>query len=299
MSSSRTIYGRLRMERRARKRVNLSRSRAGTVAIFLFLCAIGVFMALPLVYSVVQAFKPLNEIYAYPPRFFVINPTWDNFHMVFKLAANLGIPFSRYVFNSVFVAVVGTGFDVVIASLAAYPLAKARFPGRAVLMSLIVWTLLFRQEVTAIPQYIIIAKLGMVNTYQAIILPLMASTFGVFLMKQFMDSSIPQETLEAARLDGAGELSIFWRIVMPCMKPAWLTLIIFTFQNFWNSTGVQYIYDESLKMLPNVLSQIAAGGIARAGAGSAVSLILMIPPIAIFIISQSSVMETMAHSGLK
>lgn len=290
----------LHIWRRTNKKVMLSRSRLGNVGIALFLTLVCVFMILPIFYAIVQAFKPIDEIFAYPPRFFVKNPTLDNFHQVIKLADNLWVPFSRYVFNSLFVTVLGTGLYVVIASLAAYPLAKAKFWGSALISQLIVWTLLFRPEVTAVPTYIVISKLGILNTYMAVIAPTLAGTMGVFLMRQFMISSIPDATLEAARIDGANEYIIFGRIVMPSVRPALFTLIIFTFQALWNGASSQhYIYSENLKQLPSVLSTIAAGGIARAGAGSAVSVLLMIPPIAIFIYSQRSVMETMTYSGLK
>ena len=137
------------------------------------------------------------------------------------------------------------------------------------------------------------------NTYWALLLPPLANTFGVFLMVQFMESAIPESVLEAGRIDGATEYRMFYSVVMPAVKPAWLTLVIFTFQSFWNVTGVSFVYDESLKTLPSVLSTISSGGLARAGATAAVAVILLIPPIIIFIISQSSISETMAHSGLK
>lgn len=293
------VYKKLRMEHKAKKRVRLSRSAGGTFLIFMFLLILGVFMALPLVYSVVQAFKPISELFAYPPKFFVKKPTFDNFYQVFELANNLWVPLSRYIFNSVLVSVLGTVFYVIIASLAAYPLAKIKFPGKTVLNTLIVLMILFRPEVTAVPQYVIISSLKMINTYWAIILPAMSSSFGVFLVRQFMVSSIPDAVLEAARLDGANEMYIFGKIVLPCIKPAWFTLTIFTFNSLWNATGLTYIYTEELKTLPSVLQSISAAGLARAGAASAVSLILMIPPIVIFLISQSSVMETMSQSGMK
>ncbi len=282
-----------------RKRVRLARSTWGNIFVFAFLIFIGVFMAFPLFYAIVQSFKPINEIFIYPPRFFVKQPTLSNYTLAFQLAQNLNIPFSRYAFNSLFISIVGTTVYILVASLAAYPLAKAKFPGLFIISQLVIWTLLFRTEVTVIPQYIVIAKLGLINSYGAILLPALAGTFGVFLMKQFMVVAIPDSILEAARIDGASEYRIFWKICMPCVKPAWLTLIIFTFQSMWNATGSQYIYNESLKMLPTVLTQISAGGIARAGAGSAVVVMLMIPPIIVFLISQSSVMETMAQSGIK
>lgn len=287
------------VHKRVRSGKMLSRSHGGNFLVFLFLAVISFFMAIPLFYAIIQAFKPMEEIFAWPPRFFVRHPTFNNFIVVFQLAGNLWVPFSRYVFNSVFVSAVGTFVYVIVASLAAYPLSKHKFPGKSLLLLLVVWALLFRPEVTGVAQYIVISKLGMINTYWSILLPALASTFGVFLMKQFMETAIPDSVLEAARIDGANEYKIFFSIVFPAVKPAWLTLVIFTFQGLWNTTGVSYIYDESLKMLPSVLSSIAAGGIARVGAGSAVALLLMIPPILIFVISQSSVMETMSHSGLK
>lgn len=277
----------------------LSRSKGGNLLVFLFLAVMCFFMVIPLFYAVIQAFKPLDEIFAYPPRFFVKNPTFNNFIDVYQLAQNLWVPFSRYLFNSVFVSGVGTFAYIIVAAMAAYPLSKHKFPGKKWISLLIVWALLFRPEITGVAQYVVISKLHMINSSTSIIFPALASTFGVFLLIQFMESAVNDSTLEAARIDGANEYRIFSSIVMPSIKPAWLTLVIFTFQSLWNSTGGTYIYDENLKMLPSVLSTIASGGIARAGAGSAVAVILMIPPIVIFVISQSSVMETMSHSGLK
>lgn len=290
----------LKMNIRARKKVRLSRSVAGNLGVLIFLLLICSFMILPILYAVLQAFKPLDEIFLYPPRFFVRNPTLRNFSDTFYLTESMGVPFLRYVFNSLFITVVGTFLYIVIASAAGYSLAKGFFRGKALLTSLVVWALLFRPEVTSIPRYIIVSKLGMVDTYWALILPALSSTLGVFLIQQFVTVAIPDSTLEAARIDGASEYNIFFRIVAPGIKPALLTAIIFTFQSFWNSAdGTQFIYSETLKSLPNVLSTIVTGGIARAGAGAAVSVILMIPPIVVFLVSQSSVMETMTHSGLK
>ena len=285
--------------KRGKSGVRLSRSVGGTIAIALFLLVIGAFMALPIVYSLIQSVKPLDEIFAYPPRFFVRHPTFDNYIQVYQLCQNLWVPLSRYVFNSLFIAGVGTFVYVILASMAAFPLSKHKFLGKAVISALIVWALLFRSEVTGISQYIIISGMWMINTYWALLLPPLASTFGVFLMMQFMESAIPDAVLEAARIDGASEYRTFFSIAMPAVKPAWLTLVIFTFQSFWNVTGVSFVYDESLKTLPSVLSTISSGGLARAGATAAVAVILLVPPIIIFIISQSSISETMAHSGLK
>ena len=299
MSKVKTFFKSLLYERKARKKVMLSRSRAGNAVIFLFLLLLSMFMILPMVYAIVQSLKPIDEIFAYPPKFYVRHPTMDNFIQLFKLAGNLWVPFSRYLFNSVFVSVVGTGLYVIIASLAAYPLAKGHFKGIAVISQMIVLAMLFRPEVTAVPQYIVIAKLGIIDTYASMIFPFLAGTTGIYLIKQFMTTAIPDSTLEAARIDGAGEYRIFFKMVIPSVRPALMTCIIFTFQSMWNGTGTSYIFTESLKQLPSVLSSISAGGIARTGASAAVSVIMMIPPIAVFLYSQSSVMETMTHSGLK
>ncbi len=295
----RQFWQRYQFERNSRKKVMLSRTKAGNFFVFLFLLAMSMFMILPMVYSVVQSLKPIDEIFAFPPRFFVRNPTLDNFKQLFKLADNLWVPFSRYLFNSIAVSFIGTGLYLVIATLAAYPLAKAKTTAMYIISQAIVIAMLFRGDTTAIPQYIIIAKLGMVDTYYAMIFPTLASTMGVYLIRQFIVTAIPDETLEAARIDGAGEYKIFFSIVVPSVKPALMTLVIFTFQSMWNSTGTQYIFSENLKQLPSVLSSISAGGLARSGASAAVSVVMMIPPIVVFLISQSSVMETMTHSGLK
>ena len=294
------LFRKIKIYIRSHKTVRLSRSKAGDIGVFIFLLLICAFMILPMLYSVIQAFKPLDELFLYPPRFFVRNPTTQNFSDVFYLTESLEVPFLRYVFNSFFITVAGTAIYIILASAAGYALGKGTFKGKSALSALVVWALLFRPEVTAIPQYVIVSRLGMVNTYWALILPALASTMGVFLIRQFVVVAIPDATLEAARIDGASEYRIFFKIVMPGIKPALMTAIIFTFQSLWNSaSGTQFIFSEKLKGLPNVLSTIVAGGIARAGAASAVSVILMIPPIIVFLISQSSVMETMTHSGLK
>lgn len=294
------LYRKAMFEHRSRKRVKLSRSFFGTLSIFLFLALMSAFMVLPLIYAIVQSLKPLDEIFAYPPRFFVQHPTLDNFRQVFNLTNNLWVPFSRYLYNSIFITVTGTVIYVLISSMAAYPLAKAKFFGAKTVNLLIVWTLMFTAEVTAIPKYIVIAAFGLVDTQWSVILPYLSTTMGVFLMRQFMVAAIPNSTLEAARIDGASEYQIFFRIVLPSVKPAWLTLVIFAFKDLWNSgSSAIYIYSEELKGLSAVMSTISTGGLGRTGPASAVAVLMMIPPIAIFLYSQSSVMETMTHSGLK
>lgn len=276
----------------------LGRSRGGNFIMFTLLILCGAFMVLPIVYSILQSFKPLNEINLFPPRFFVTRPTLSNYSKLFQLSANLWVPFSRYVFNSVFVSASVTVLNVLIASMCAYPLAKFTFPGSKFIFRTIVVALLFSPQVTYIPQYVLLSRLGMINTYWAMILPPLASTLGLYLMRQYM-IAVPDSLIEAAKLDGAGEYRIFWRIIMPNVKPAWLTLMIFSFQAVWNSANNSYIYKEQLKTLPTVMSQLAAGGVARVGVGAASSVILMLPPVLLFIFAQSNIIDTMATSGMK
>lgn len=275
-----------------------NRSKSGDLAVNLVLIFIGVFMALPLVYVISNAFKPLDELFLFPPRFFVRNPTLENFQDLFVLMAKSWVPFSRYIFNTVFITVVGTIGNVVICSLAAYALAKHKFPGSKVLFEIIVVSLMFSAHVTAIPNYLIMSTLGWVDTYKSLIVPAFATSLGLFLMKQFMEQ-IHDAMIEAARIDGASEWYIFFHIAMPMVKPAWLTLIIFSVQNLWNIRGSNFIYEEQLKTLPFALQQILQGGIARAGVGGAVSLLVMIVPIVLFVITQSNIIETMGSSGIK
>ena len=208
------------------------------------------------------------------------------------------VPFTRYIFNTVFITGMGVLGHVLFASAAAYPLAKHKFPGRNVLFQIVVLSLMFSPAVTSIPNYMVMSWLGFVDTYWAVILPAFAYSLGLYLMKQFMEQ-IPDALLEAAKIDGASEYRIFWSIVMPNVKPAWLTLIILVFQILWGTDGNGFIYSEQLKTLHFASNQIIQGGIARAGVGAAVALILMSVPITIFIFSQSRIIETMATSGMK
>lgn len=283
---------------KGRRSKRVSRSTGGNILVFLMLILLGGFMILPVVYTLVQAFKPMEELFIFPPRFTVSNPTVKNFKLIWSLIDNLWVPFSRYLFNSVFVSAVGTAGNVIIASMAAYPLAKNEFPGKKILFKIVTVALLFSGGVLGLAQYIIMAKLHMINTYWALILPSVATPMGLFLMKQFMEG-ISTSLLEAARIDGMNEFQIYWSIVMPNVKPAWLTMIIFAFQGMWGMTGGNFIYTENLKLLPTALAQIQSGGIARAGVSAAANLLMFIPPVLMFLITQSSIMETMAHAGIK
>ncbi|NLJ75039.1 MAG: carbohydrate ABC transporter permease [Firmicutes bacterium] len=279
------------------RKKRLTRSPGGDLAIFIFLLAGGIFSALPLVFAISNAFKPLNELFLFPPQFFVRHPTLDNFKDLFVLMGDSWVPISRYLFNTLFITLAGTSGHVLMASMAAYVLAKHRFPGRNFFFSLVVLSLMFAYQVTAIPNYLTMSALGWVNTYASIIVPAWSASLGLFLMKQFMEQ-ISDSLIEAARIDGASEFRIFWSIVMPNVKPAWLTLIILSFQSLWNETGGRFIYSEQLKTLPYALNQIISGGVARAGVGAAVGLIMMIVPITVFVFNQSKVVQTMGTAGI-
>ena len=275
-----------------------NRSIGGDVGIYIFLALCSIMMVFPLFFAICNALKPLDEVLKNPPTVFPRNPTFDNFSDLLITMSQGWVPLSRYIWNTIFITVVGTLGHVVLASMAAYVLAKYRFPGGQLFFRIAVVALMFNGYVTGIPNYLIMCKLHMVDTYWSLILPAIGGSLGLFLMKQFMDG-FPMSLVEAAKIDGASELLIFWKLVMPNVKPAWLTISIFSIQNLWNNAQVQYIYTESKKMLRYALDQVALGGIARTGQQNAVIVFTMSVPIVFFIFSQSQIMETMATSGLK
>ena len=279
--------------------VVLNRSVGGDVGISIVLILMGAFMFLPMVYTVMQSLKPMDELFYFPPRFYVINPTLKNFSDLFTLMSDSWVPFSRYIFNTVFISVTGTFGNLVLSSMAAYAIAKIKFPGRGWIFQVIVLSLMFHSTVTGITNFLTMTILGWVDTYMAIIIPSWGSTLGLYLMKQFMESSVSDAVLESARLDGATEFYTFLRIAMPMVKPAWLTLIVYSFQGLWNSGASIYIQSEQLKTFNYAISQIITGGVARAGASAASTVLMMLVPIAVFVITQSNIIETMGSSGMK
>ena len=274
------------------------RSVIGSTGNFLVLVVFGIFMVIPMLFIISNAFKPLDELFMYPPRLFVRNPTTDNFSSLATVFEDSWVPFPRYLFNTLFITVVTTVGKVIVATMAGYVLEKKKFPGRKLIFDLVVTALLFTSAVTAIPNYLILSKLGWIDSYLSIIVPAMGASMGVFLVKQFM-GNIPNSILEAAMVDGASEHRIFWTIVVPNVKPAWLTLVIFTVQDMWSVTGGTYIYSEELKTLQTSLNEIVSSGISRTGVSAAISLIMMIVPIVVFILTQKNVVQTMMSSGIK
>lgn len=280
-------------------KVVLNRSAGGDAGITTMLVILGVLMFIPMYFSVMTSLKPLDELWIFPPKFYVINPTFKNYADLFRLMNTSWVPFSRYIFNTVLITVSGTFGNLCLGSLAAYALSKIPFPGRKTIFQMIVLSLMFVSTVTGIANFITFSALGLIDNLLAIILPASCSTLGLYLMKQFMDSSVSNEALESARLDGASEFKVFWSIAMPMVKPAWLTLIVYSFQGLWNTGSSIYIQSEQLKTFNYAIQQILSAGIVRAGASTAAMVIMMIVPVTVFVVSQSNIIETMASSGMK
>lgn len=281
-------------------KVVLNRSAGGDTAINIMLLLLGILMVLPMYYVIINSFKPMDELFIYPPKFYVVSPTMDNYKDLFTIMGESWVPFSRYIFNTVLISVAGTFGNLVFSSLAAYALAKMVFPGRDFFFQLIVKSLMISSgTVGGILQFIVLSKIHAIDTYWSLILPAWGTTLGLYLMKQFMESNITDAVLESARLDGASELRTFWSIAMPMVKPAWLTLIIYSFQGLWNTGDSTYIQSEQLKTLKCAINQSLSAGVARTGATAASTVIIMLVPIVVFVISQSKIIETMGSSGMK
>ena len=235
-----------------------NRSIAGDIALYLFLILVAVVMAFPIIYAVSSALKPLDELFKFPPRVFAQHPTLDNFSDLFVTMGKSWVSFSRYLFNTVFITAVGTAGHLMIASMGAFVLAKYEFPGNQAFFKIVTVAMMFTGYVTQIPNYLILNKLGWIDTYWAIIVPAFASPMGLFLMKQFMEG-LPTSLIEAAKIDGANEWKVFSGIVMPNVKPAWMTLIIFSVQALWNNKASTYIYSEERKTLSRSRAAVSQG----------------------------------------
>lgn len=277
-----------------------TRSRAGNVVYFSFLFLMGLFSMLPLVYCICTAFKPLDELLIFPPRFFVSRPTLANFTVLPTLLEKMRIPFSRYMFNSIFISIVSTFLNIFVSSMAAFTLSKSKLKFRNAFFWIVQFSLLYNGTTLGVPQYLIFSKLGIIDTYWVYILPAIPSSMGAFLIKQYVDSGVPDTIMEAARIDGANVFVIYWKIIMPMIKPAWMTQLLFSFQGIWSITPTAgTVFSENLKTLPYVMGSVSAGGTARSGAAMACTVLLMLPPILVYFVSQSNVMETMGSAGIK
>ena len=276
-----------------------TRSGLGNFFYTLFLVLFGLYSILPMIYSIVTSLKPLDELLVFPPKFWVERPTLANYAILPSLLDNLQVPLSRYVFNSLFISIATTILHVLVASMGAYVLSKSQIRGKKLIFSIIQFSLLYNAYTLAIPRYLIYSYSGMIDTYWVYILPAIPSSMGVFLMKQYMDAAVPNALIEAARIDGAGTLRVFWQLTMPIVRPAWLTLTLFAFRDLWTMQPGGTIFSEELKLLPAAASTIAAGGLTRQGSAMAVTVLMMIPPILVYMVSQGSVTKTMSSSGIK
>lgn len=280
------------------------RGTIGRLLVHLFMIALVFFMALPLIYVVVTAFKPLDELFKFPPEFFVKNPTFNNFYDLFTSLQGAEVPFTRYVFNSLLVTIGTVILTVLVSCLGAYGLVKHAPPGGTLISNIIVASLMFVPQITTIPTFLLVNQLHLENTYWAMILPKVAIAFNFFLIQQFI-GQVPDSFLESARLDGASEMTLFFKIVMPTIRPAWATLIMYSFISTWNDyfSALIYTSSDNMKTLPLALQTIAGGAatvsIGRAGAVAASAFVLILPPVLIFLLMQKQVMETMAYTGIK
>ena len=284
------------------KRINPQKFERGQIKIIAILLPLVIFMALPIVFIANHAFKPMDELFAFPPTFFVKNATLENFTKLIKFSRTAGVPLSRYVFNSIIVTGAVVVLSILFSSMAGFALSKLRFKGKYALMEINNTALMFVSVAVMIPRYLVIDTLGIKNTYLAHILPLLAMPVGLFLVKQFIDQ-IPDALLDAAYMDGASDFKIYRSIILPLIKPAVATTAILAFQAAWTNVESSnlYINDESMKTLAFYLNTLANTNNNVAGQGilAAGVLIQFVPNLAIFLILRKSFMNTMAHSGIK
>ncbi|PYI56344.1 ABC transporter permease [Paenibacillus flagellatus] len=286
-----------------KRRSRLNRADAFQKTLYALLTILGLFMILPIVYIFNHALKPYQELFVYPPRIFVEHPTFQNFTELFLVSSSSVVPVTRYLFNSLFTTALTVAAVTIISAMCAYPLSKHRFPGSRLLFATIMLTLMFAPETVGIPRYLVVSHLGIMNTYWGHLLPHLAAPVSVFLMKQFVDQ-VPNELIEAAKMDGAREFTVFLRVVIPMIMPAVATVAILTFQAAWGNveTSKLFMQDESMKTFPFFLSTLTNGlanSVARQGAAAAAAVVLFLPNFIIFLFFQRKVIATMAHSGIK
>lgn len=283
-------------------KMNPSRLHKSQIKFFVVLIIMSVFMILPLIFIFSQAFKPIDELFAYPPKFFAKKPSFGNFKNLFAMMGTSEVPIARYFFNSILSTGLTILFSLLISAMAAYALAKKRFRGKSALFDLNTAALMFVPTAVMIPKYLIISGLHLTNSFWVHIIPALALPVGLFMVKQFMDQ-IPDELLEAAKIDGAGEFRIFWKIVLPLSKSPLATVAILTFQSAWNATEASSLYlnSEKMKNFAFYMTTLTTTGndVVGQGMAAAATLIMFIPNLVIFIVMQKQVMDTMAHSGIK
>lgn len=283
-------------------KINPKKFHRSQIKFLVIIFPIALFMVLPILYIFNHAFKPLDELFLFPPRFFVSRPTFNNFVDLFQMASSTGIPLSRYLFNSIMITITVIFLSVFVSSMSGYALSKLDFKLKKTLLTINNIALMFVGASVVIPRYLIIEYLGLIDTFWVHILPGLAIPVGLFLIKQFIDQ-IPDELIEAAKIDGASHFQIYYKIVMPLIKPAIATIVIISFQAVWNNaeTSVIYINRESLKTFAFYMSTLTntSNVVAGQGMSAAAALVMFLPNLLIFVFLQGKVMNTMAHSGIK
>ncbi|MGZ9585469.1 carbohydrate ABC transporter permease [Paenibacillus marinisediminis] len=284
-------------------KINPSKLHKDQLGFHVFLILMSIFMGLPIIFIVNHAFKPFTELFAYPPRFFVQNPTLENFRLLFQFSSESGIPASRYLFNSLVTTTAVILLTLLISSLAAFALSKLKFKGKDTFNKVNTLSLMLVPVAVAIPRFLIIEKLGIYNTYLAHIIPMLAMPIGIFLIKQFMDQ-VPDDLIEASKMDGAGNWRVYWNVMLPLVKPALVTVAILTFQASWGNGESSSVFmdDESLRTLPFYLGTLIGSSgniVAGAGLSAVAGLVMFVPNLILFIILQNKVMDSMAHTGIK
>ena len=284
-------------------RMNPDKFEKGQIKLYLFVIPLALITGLPIVYIIFHAFKPMEELFAFPPKFITTNPTLDNFRQLFKASRSAGIPLSKYLFNSILITVSVVFSSMILSSAAAYAMSKLKFKGRDLVFNINQLALMFVPVAVMIPRYLVVEFLGLTDTYWSQILPLIPLPVSVFLLKQFVDT-VPDSLIEAAYMDGATELHVYFKIIIPMIKPALATAAILVFQQVWSNLEASnyYISDEGLKSLVfymNTLASANGNSVAGQGVQAAASLLMFLPNLILFCFLQNKVMNTMAHSGIK
>ena len=281
------------------KRLRIQRSQ---LPAYIALTPMVLLSLLPILYIVFTAFKPIGELFAYPPKFITLRPTFDNFRKLFEASENTVFPLSMYLFNSVVSTILVVFLGMAIALSAAYVLSKKRFRGREFIFKMNTLSMMFVATAVSIPRYLVVKEVGLLDSFFANVVPMLALPVGVFLLKQFVDQ-LPDALVEAAKIDGANDYQIIWKIVLPIVKPAMSTVAILLFQHSWNSMEASnlFINTESLKTFAFYMNSLSnsGNGVAGVGMSAAAALLMFLPNVILFVIMQSKVMSTMAHSGLK
>ena len=303
------MYAKLSLGRKIKININhlfysIRHTRLSTIIILSLLTGVALVSLLPIVYVICNAFKPLEELFVYPPQFFVKNPTMQNFWDFIYATDVSTVPFTRYLFNSVVVTITATALIIVVSLCCAYAFSKLKFPGQNGLFKMITVALMFSPEAVVITRYLIVSELNIIDTFWAHILPHLALPMGVFLIKQFMDQ-VPNSLCEAAKIDGANEIRILLSIITPAVLPAVGAVLIIAFQNVWGdmTTSTLYTTSESMKTLPYFVNSLTSGltatSVARKGATAAAGLLMLLPNFIIFAVLQKSMIATMVTSGIK